>query len=269
MGIKMIACDMDGTLLDSKKNISAANREAIAEFVARGNKFLIATGRMYISAVPYAKILGLEIPLVTYNGALVRNSLSGEVLYEKKMNLRSTQKVLDYCRSKGFYLQCYVGDKLFIDKENAHSRKYAALQNISIDAIGEDVYTAKEEPYKILVMTYGNDFKETYGIFKKELDGIVDVTSSQENFLELMEPCVNKWEAVKKVAAMYNIAPQEIMCIGDSENDLEMVAKAGVGVAVGNAVESVMRAARIVTASNDDNGVALVIERILSEQAVE
>lgn len=268
MSIKMIACDLDGTLLDSRKNISARNRDAIAEFIAAGNKFLIATGRMYISARPYAESLGLNIPLVTYNGALVR-SVDSKVILERKMNLKAAQQVLDYCKSKGYYLQYYVGDRLLVEKETEYSRKYAAMQNISVDVVGEKIYYAEEQPYKILVMTAVENFAVSYADFKNELRGVVDVTSSYVNFMELMEPSVNKWEAVKDTAGLYGIAAREIMCIGDSDNDLEMVAKAGIGVAVENAVSSVKDVARVITASNDEDGVALIIERIMSEQAKE
>ena len=84
-----------------------------------------------------------------------------------------------------------------------------------------------------------------------------------------MEPGINKWEAVQSVAASYGITPEEIMCIGDSNNDVKMIANAGIGVAMGNAKDAVKNHAKIVTASNDNDGVALVIEAILTKQAVE
>ena len=84
-----------------------------------------------------------------------------------------------------------------------------------------------------------------------------------------MEPGVNKWMAVKAVAESFNIAPEEIMCLGDSNNDYDMVANAGVGVAVSNATDKVLEAAKIITASNDNDGVAMVLESILTEQAKE
>ena len=84
-----------------------------------------------------------------------------------------------------------------------------------------------------------------------------------------MEPGVNKWEAVKSVAASYGVQPQKIMCIGDSNNDVKMIANAGIGVAVANAKDSVKQNAKIITASNNDDGVALVIESILTPQAAE
>ena len=115
-------------------------------------------------------------------------------------------------------------------------------------------------------MTETEDFQPAWKAFAEKFAGKIVVTSSRDNFLELMEPGVNKWEAVKAVAESYKIKPEEIMCIGDSNNDLAMIKNAGVGVAVGNAKDSVKEHAKIVTASNNDDGVAMVVEAILTQQ---
>ena len=98
MEIKLIASDMDDTLLNSKCQISARNEAAIKSALAAGKIFLLATGRMYVSVRPYAERLGLDVPLVTYNGALVKGSLSGKVFYEQKMTLSTANEVLAYCK---------------------------------------------------------------------------------------------------------------------------------------------------------------------------
>lgn len=269
MEIKLIASDMDDTLLSSKCEISERNTKAIHAAIDAGKVFLIATGRMYVSVLPFAQKLGLDVPLVTYNGALVKGSKSGKVFYEHKMKLSTAQAVLDYCKEKGYYVQIYIGDSIFIKEENECSRMYTRISGIPTHAIGDAVFYTDEEPYKILVMTKDGEFEEGWKDFSKEFAGRLDVTSSKDNFLELMEPGVNKWQAVKAVAEAYGIKPEETMCIGDSNNDISMIANAGIGVAVGNAKDAVKDKAKIVTASNDDDGVALVIESILTQQAKE
>ena len=112
-------------------------------------------------------------------------------------------------------------------------------------------------------MTKPEEFQEVWQDIQQKFAGKVVVTSSRDNFLELMEPGVNKWIAVKTVAESYGIKPEEIMCIGDSNNDLNMIENAGIGVAVANAKPAVCAAAKIVTASNDEDGVAKVIEQII------
>lgn len=257
---------MDDTLLNKDCKISVRNAAAIKKAVQQGIVFLIATGRMYVSARPYALDLGLDVPLVTYNGALVKESQSGKVFYEHKMKLSTAQEVLQYCKEKGYYLQVYVGDKILIKEENAFSRLYTKISGIPTTEMGEAIYCIEEAPYKILIMTESGEFEQVWQVFEEKFAGKLDVTSSKDNFLELMEPGVNKWEAVKAVAQSYNIAPEEIMCIGDSNNDIKMIENAGIGVAVANAKDSVKDHAKIVTASNNDDGVALVIESILTKQ---
>ncbi len=267
MEIKLIASDMDDTLLNKNCEISLRNAQAIKSAIAAGKIFLIATGRMYVSAQPYAQRLGLDVPLVTYNGALVKGSASGEVFYEHKMKLSTANEVLAYCQEKGYYVQLYVGDSILIKEENDCSRMYSKISGIPTTAIGEALFHTDEAPYKILVMTDADKFNDVWKQFAAKFKGKLDVTSSKDNFLELMEPGVNKWEAVKSVAASYGVVPEEIMCIGDSNNDIKMIANAGIGVAVANAKDSVKDQAKIVTASNDADGVALVIESILTKQA--
>lgn len=269
MEIKLIASDMDDTLLNNDCQISERNVRAIQSVIDAGKIFLIATGRMYVSVLPYAASLGLDVPLVTYNGALVKGSKSGKVFYEHKMKLSTAQEVLTYCREKGYYLQFYVGDNILIKEENAYSKMYSKISGIATTAVGEDLFTAKEAPYKILVMTEAEEFSSVWQEIAVKFKGKLDVTSSKDNFLELMEPNVNKWEAVKAVAESYGIAPEEIMCIGDSNNDIKMIANAGIGVAVANAKDNVKDYAKIITASNNDDGVAVVIESILTQQAKE
>ena len=266
MQIKLIASDMDDTLLNKDCKISERNAAAIRKAVEAGIVVMIATGRMYVSACPYALDLGLDVPLVTYNGALVKESKSGRVLHEHKMKIETAQEILDYCKAKGYYVQVYVGDKILIKEENEFFRMYTRISGIPTTPMGDALYTATEAPYKLLAMTESGEFAAAWDDFAKRFAGKVDVTSSKDNFLELMEPGVNKWEAVKAVAASYNIKPEEIMCIGDSNNDISMIKNAGIGVAMGNAKDSVKQYAKIVTASNNDDGVALVIESILTKQ---
>lgn len=266
MQIKLIASDMDDTLLNKEHKLSQRNAKAIQSALERNIIFLLATGRMYCSARPHSLKMGLDVPLVTYNGALVKGSKSGEVFYEHKLDYDTAKEVLAYCKEHKYYAQVYIGDDILVDKKGKWSDMYAFIIGVPITEIGEELYKITEAPYKILVMTEPEDFDAAWKNFAEKFAGRLVVTSSRDNFLELMEPGVNKWEAVKAVAASYNIKPEEIMCIGDSNNDIAMIKNAGIGVAVANAKDSVKEQAKIVTASNDDDGVALVVEAILTQQ---
>lgn len=265
MDIKLIACDLDGTLLNSERRISEATKKAVHRVIEAGKMFIIATGRMYIAAKPFAEQLELDVPIVTYNGALIRGSKSGKIFLEQPIKLETAQELLDYVKVSGDHANIYVGDKLYVKEHNEYSFKYGELQGIHycIEALGENYYKPVGRPYKILVIMEAEKLPATMAHFKELFKGKLDVTSSYPTFMELMEPGVNKWQAIKKLAAQYDIKQEEIMCLGDSGNDLEMVANAGLGVAMGNADAMVKQAAKVVTASNDEDGVALALEAIL------
>lgn len=265
MAIKLIASDMDDTLLNSHHKISDENKLAIKKAIDAGVIFLIATGRLYKGAVPFARDLGLDIPMITYNGALVKGSMSGKVFYEHKMKFETAQKVLDYCKEHGYYVQFYSGsDDILVEKITDYSIAYQNIIGTPITGVGEEFYQAKEAPYKMLLVIEGDVFEQRWKEFERDFEGLLDVTSSKTNFLELMEPGVNKWEAVKSVAATYGVKPEEIVCIGDSNNDIPMIEKAGVGVAVANAKDSVKPFAKYITArTNDEGAVAEVIDLVL------
>ncbi|MER2138940.1 MAG: Cof-type HAD-IIB family hydrolase [Succiniclasticum sp.] len=263
MAIKLIASDMDDTLLNSKTKLSERNAAAIRKAIDAGIVFLIATGRMYVSVKPYADTLGLDVPLVTYNGALVKGSKSGKVYYEHPLKLETALELLAYCKEKGYYIQSYQGDELWVKEATEFSAEYTRISGIPATPVGERLYHPETAPYKLLAMTKPEEFQKVWQDIQQQFAGKVVVTSSRDNFLELMEPGVNKWNAVKAVAEVYGIKPEEIMCIGDSNNDLSMIENAGIGVAVANAKPAVRAAAKLVTVSNDEDGVAQVIEQVL------
>ena len=264
MKIKLIASDLDDTLLNNERKISARNEAAIRQAIAAGVVFTLASGRMYCSMKPYAEKLGLDVPLVSYNGGLVKGALSGNEFVKKPLKLPTALKLLQYAKQKGYYIQVYINDQLFIKEHNAYSAAYCQVAGIQPIAIGEDVYNITTAPNKLLLMTEAAEFAATWQDIAERFKDEVDVTSSKDNYLELMEPGVNKWVAIKELAAGLGIKPEEIMCIGDSNNDLCMIKNAGIGVAVGNAKDEVQHQAKIVTAANDHDGVALVIESILA-----
>ncbi len=266
MEIKLIASDLDDTLLNSDTQISDRNAAVIRAALEKGIIFLIATGRMYISAVKFAERLGLDVPLVTYNGALVKENISGRVLYENRLNYDTAKEILDYCKANHRYVQVYVGDEILVAEKGYWTEMYEKISGIKIRIAGDEAFNIKEAPYKLLAISEEGHFEEMWQEFEEKFGDKIDITSSKDNFLELMEPGINKWDAVKAVAAQYGIKPEEIMCIGDSNNDMKMIANAGLGVAIGNAKDKVKDCAKIITASNDEDGVALVIEQILTQQ---
>lgn len=259
MSIKLIATDMDGTLLTDDKKINKIDADAIKLATANGIKFILATGRMYEAAKPFADALQLDVPLISYNGALVKGSKKGEVLFESFMNSDLCYEVLQYCRKQNLHVQAYWGGEVYTDTLNDDSRWYSKIINKPVIEIGERLFTEKHKVYKLLIMTDPDSINDVWLDLSQRFTGRIDLTSSAQNFLEVVTPGINKWNAVKQVAESWHIHPSEIMCIGDSLNDLSMVENAKVGVAVANAHEKVRFHAKHIVADNNHGGVAEAI----------
>ena len=268
MGIKLIASDMDGTLLNDEREISPRNSKAIRTAIEAGVVFTIATGRMYCSIKPFAEKLGLDVPLIAYNGAYVKGSLSDEVFYDSPLDFETSNAVLEYCRKKKYYVQAYVDDTLLVKETCEFSTMYAQFAGVEFVAMGDKLFCLKKAPHKLLLMTEPGRNEEIRQEMMTEFGDKIVMTNSFNDFLEVINPSVSKWNAVKALAQQRGIDVSETMCIGDSNNDFEMVSNAGIGVAVANANHRIRKVAKIVTAANNEDGVALVIENVLTEQII-
>lgn len=261
--IKMIVTDMDGTLLNNDLEISNKNCQAIRQAVDAGIIFAIATGRMFEAAVPYAQTIGINIPLITYNGAMVKESQSGKILFEQTMDENISREIFQYGKSIGLHMHGYWGGEVYTDKLDDNSRWYSMVIRKPVIEIGDNLFNIKHKTYKILGMAQPHLFRSQWNDLGCRFHNKVEITSSYPNFLEILTPGLNKWTAVKNLAQQYNIKNEEIMCIGDNHNDLSMIINAGVGVTVANASGEVKTTAKMRVASNNDDGVAEAIEVVL------
>ena len=261
MTIKLIAIDLDDTLLDSKLAVSPRACEAIRQAVARGVTVTIATGRMYCSALVYAKQLKLDVPLITYNGGLIKSCLSGETLLHQPVERELALEVLAFCREHDLYIQTYMNDKLYVKELDEHAVYYERFSGAPANAIGDRLYAAEQPPTKMLAMSTAEDIKEAYNIVKARFGNKLTVAISKPTFLEITHPLSNKGRALAFLADKLHIKQEEVMALGDSGNDLDMITYAGWGVAMGNASDAVKAAARLETLANDADGVAEAIEK--------
>ena len=260
----MIAMDLDGTLLDKDKNIAEKDKSAVQRAIAAGYYVTLATGRMFRSALPYAKELGITNPLVVYNGALVKDPGTGKELGNWPVPLDVAQPLLDDCLSRGIYIQAYIDDTLWTLKDCEQVRYYAKFARVSYEVKGDKIHHLPQPPHKLLAMT-----DDTAGLRAELMEryaGRIKIVSSSKGFLEITAPVTNKWHAVHTLAASVGIQDEEILCMGDSDNDLDMVAHAGIGVAMGNASDGVIKASKVVTATNEHNGVAMMLDSIMTKQ---
>lgn len=263
LSYRLVAIDLDDTLLDKDLNISERARECIRAAQELGVYVTLATGRMFRSAVPFAEQIGVNIPLITYQGALVKNSRSGEVLYHRPVPARLVRPVIKRVKKFGYHLQMYYEDNLCMEKLTPEGQDYANLARVDITLV-PDLLEACPEPTKILIVNYDESLlNELFEVLRKEFGEELYITKSKPYYLELMHPEATKGKALKVVADYFGVPRESVLAIGDSFNDVDMIQYAGLGVVMGNAREEIKQFADYVTLTNEEDGVAEVLQRFV------
>ena len=257
MSIKLFVTDLDGTLLPSGVKVSEKNIRAVRDMVDAGVIFTLATGRMYRAALAIAKTLSVDVPLITYNGALIK-SVSGEVIHEDCLPQSTVIELIEFCRLKGWHIQTYADDQLRFAELNHYAESY--MKSVAVDgaAVGWDglkKYSARS--YKLLLVTDGDrESKACIVELKNKFGDRLDAAQSNPQYVEITSKGVSKASALRLMAARYNVAIDETLAIGDSGNDLPMLKAAGVSVAMGNASDAVKDACAHVTGLCVEDGFA-------------
>ncbi|WP_258360926.1 Cof-type HAD-IIB family hydrolase [Moorella sulfitireducens] len=264
--IRLVAFDLDGTLLNDDLVIDSRTKEAIRRVREKGITVTLATGRMFSSARPYAVELGLDLPLVVYHGAQVRHSKTGEVLFERTIPLDLASRLIAAIRQFGYAYNVYLDDRLYVEKVAAENEEYARRAGVDLHRV-EDMLTFLQEqekrPLKIVALRDGPELDPLEASIRRQVGGEVYFTRSLPHYLEMLNPEVNKARGLQALAEREAIRPEEIMVFGDSYNDLQMFRYAGWAVAMANAPAEVRAAADYVTGSNNDGGVARALEKFI------
>lgn len=258
-----MAIDLDDTLLNDERQITPATKAALAAAVERGTVITLATGRMYASAAAIARELELNVPLITYQGALVKNALDGLVLYERNVPEDVALQIHDYCLLHGLHLQGYVDDRLYVREENDKIAAYSDLSKIPYFVEPDFTNIIRRPQTKMLIVDEPAKLDEVAEHFRHLFGSDAHITKSKPNFLEIMHPEGTKGSALRFLAAYFGCSMEETIAVGDSWNDRDMVEAAGLGVAMANAVEPLKHAAKYITSSNNEDGVKQVIDRFI------
>lgn len=277
MKYKLICMDMDGTLLNDKKEVSQRAIKAIKTAHDLGVKVVIATGRIFVSAEFYGDIIGVKAPIIASNGAYVREKDAEEAIYEECLGSENYQLVLDLFRKYHIVPHFYTHDTIYTEKLIYSSLTYKNAnktlplnRQVNIKVIDDfNKLFIEEEPRIIKAMANdsdGNRIKEAKEEFVS-LDKF-QIVSSFKNSFEIMAKSTSKGNALKRICNYYGINRNEIISIGDNENDISMISFAGLGVAMGNAESEVKDIADYVTLSNEEDGVAKVIEEFIINESL-
>ena len=264
MDIKIIAADLDDTLLDGALEITPRCREAVARASRLGVGVVLASGRMARSIAPYWGMLGLRTPVVACNGATVYSGPGGGLLYHRPVGAEAAREACAFAESNGWYVQAYVGDGYIFERECAYSELYRRISGVAGSAAGAPLSVALSgPPHKLLVIDEPGRVPAILEALRARYGGSLEAATSKPNYIEITHPEANKGAALRAALGHLGAAPENVMAIGDSLNDIPMFKVAGLAVAMGNAHAEAKRAAHYVTLSNDEDGAAAAIERFV------
>jgi len=262
--IRLIAADLDGTLMGQSRHFSPRVQAALREVKNQGVRFTVATGRIFAEALPYLRQLPITAPVVCSQGGYIRCLGAPHPLHEAVMDLELAQEVIHLSRVARWHLHVYVDDVAYTEQPIGSGELYRQLYGMQVHYVPDLLGFLDRPPAKFLVMTSDPDeAADLDEALRAQFADRLLVVRSHPIFVEGNPLGASKGQGLDWLCTYLGISRQAVMAIGDQDNDADMVAWAGLGIAMGNATPVVMAAARYVAASVDEDGVAESIERFV------
>ena len=263
MPYRLIALDLDGTLKASGQAISERVVGVVQHAIGAGVKVTMATGRMFQSTRPFAQQLGISLPIICYQGALIGDAASGDVLWHRTMPLPLARRVIEEVRTSGLHLNLFLNDEYFVEDANETAQRYSSVAKVPLHAVADLLHFLEREPTKIVAIgdedkasTLVKHLQETFG-------PALSVCKTFPHFCEVGPPEATKSRALAWLAGELGIGQAETVAVGDSGNDVDMLRWAGLGGAVAGSAPEVIAAADLVATGGAGDGVIELIEDLL------
>jgi Cof subfamily protein (haloacid dehalogenase superfamily) len=270
---RMLAIDVDGTLIGRDRHVSPRVREAVRGALAAGALVTLATGRWFRSAQPIAAELGLELPIVLHNGALVKDSLTGEVLDHCHLPRDLAARAIEVIRRHGcqpiVYENAFEGELMVAgpaELDSPAAARYLSTKDVALRRISLDDLILAADPLQLVA---ADDAARADPLIADLARGPWRTVTSMSTlvpdarFVEILSPTCSKTAAIRRLAARYGVGMEEVVAVGDNFNDLDIIEAAGLGIAMGNAPPEVRARADWVAPTVEQDGLAVAIERFV------
>lgn len=258
----LIAIDLDGTLLTNEKQISPRTKKALREAIRQGHKVVISTGRPFRSSKPYYDELQLDTPIVNFNGALVHHPLDQKWgFYHYPLKQETAQEVIDMCKEFGVKnIMMEVMDEVYLKNHDERILTTYLDPSIPIKHLPSKVAV---QPTTLLIHPYEKDSLALRNYLAQAHAEVINHRqwNAPWHVIEIVRSGLNKAVGLEQVAKSFNIERQDIIAFGDEDNDLEMLQYAGTGVAMGNAIPKLKEVADEITLTNEEEGIAIFLEK--------
>lgn len=256
-GQRLLALDLDGTLLRSDLTVSPANRAAVAACLHEGIHVVLASGRTSSSVEPYARLWeGHPLWIAGCNGAEIRPAGGGPAVLRRLVPLSLARSVANWARAAGLYLKTYVDDVLLVDEVTAETLAFSRAHGVPYRAVGNVAAALDAEPTKMVIVEPPERIAALVPLMREMWGDAAEVTTSEPHSLELTAQGVDKGSAVQFLADHLRVESGAAAAIGNAQNDVSMITWAGFGGVVRNAPPDVRAATPIVVSHHDDDGVA-------------
>jgi len=270
VSIQLLVLDIDGTIAGYSNELSLPVLQAIQAAQAKGVNVAIATGRMYRSAIRFHQAVGSRLPLIAYQGALIRDPATDQTHRHWTLARQTALQLLEYFEQVELQLDlsvhCYINDQLYVRALTPETKIYAERSGVEAIPVGDLRQVLTEEPTKVLALSDNNhlianvlsDLRQRY------TPADLYLTQSVATFFEATNPLVNKGTAVQYLTEkILGLQAANVMTVGDNFNDVEMLQYAGVGIAMGNAPVAVKAVANWIAPEVEQDGAAVAIEQFL------
>jgi Cof subfamily protein (haloacid dehalogenase superfamily) len=265
--VRAVAMDLDHTILPDSLEFSPALVRAVGRARDSGLEAIVATGRMFASARPYALQLGVTAPVICYQGALIADPVTGEWLQHRPMEVPLAHEVIEAVDAAGFHMNVYVDDTLYVEELNEEAITYARHARLEAHAVGNLVEWLDRPTTKIVVVGEPEELDGLQDRLRARFDGRAFIAKSLPIFLELAQPGVSKGAALEFVCGRLGIAPAAVVAFGDGANDVELLEAAGLGVAVAGGDAALERVAAWTVPSVDEDGVAGFLDALVDSRS--
>lgn len=276
MKYKLLVVDMDGTLLNSSKKVSHETRQVLEELKNIGVNIAIATGRIYTTVKAYAKDLKIEAPIIACNGAVIKDINNNKTIYSNHISEENCYRILEICKRYGTNCYLYSEDTIFAEKLEKLGKYFIKMSKtqkeedkIKVEMVNDsrEVVSRGEKIYKFVIFS---DDSKSVEFAKEEILKSLDleVYKSTSDFLDVVNKGVCKGSGIRNLANIFDIETEEIIAVGDNENDISMIKYAGLGIAMGNGVDEIKKVADYITDTNDNDGLAKALRKFVLEGSI-
>ena len=287
---KLVAIDLDGTLLDSYGQISEKSKNIIQKAINKGTKIVLASGRGKMSVRNFALDIGADEYMICGNGALVYDLKNEEIIYEKFLSQKKVLQLIKTCEENSIYYSIYTEkgiiakslnyNVLFYNHENSNKPDNKKTNIYLTDDVYQYILNRKENDYTKITICDDNsiifnsiirklrgisgiDVLDVGHMTRKLLKLGTEVHSLEFFYTEITSENTNKWNAIEFLIEKLGIRKEEVIAIGDNINDQAMLENAGLGIAMANSAPYIQKTADVVTESNNEDGVAKAIEKYI------